>query len=170
QGLLTLLQDSETRVRFFAALGLGKLGRAEAAQPILQMLRANADRDAYLRHAGVMALVGIGDANALRQAAQDKSAAVRMAVLLALRRLDNPEVARFLKDPEPRLVLEAARAINDVPIPAAFPQLAALIERPSLAEPLAYRVLNANFRLGQAEQATAIAAWAAREDVPEALR
>ena len=42
-----------------------------------------------------------------------------MGVLLALRRLGDPEVARFLDDPDPRLVLEAARAINDVPITAA---------------------------------------------------
>ena len=52
---------------------------------------------------------------------------MRLAKLLALRRLGNPAVAYFLEDEDPQIVLEAARAINDVPIPAAFPQLAALI-------------------------------------------
>src|SRR5205823_4502375 len=56
-----LLQDSSPRVRFFAALGLGKLGQKQSIDPVLDLLRANADRDAYLRHAGVMALVGIND-------------------------------------------------------------------------------------------------------------
>ena len=37
------------------------------------------------------------------------------------------EVARYLSDAEPKLVLEAARAINDAPINEAMPQLAALI-------------------------------------------
>ena len=80
------------------------------------MLRANADKDPYLRHAGVMGLVGSGRRAAWKQAAHDQSPAVRMGVLLALRRLGDPEIARFLNDPDPRLVLEAARAINDVPI------------------------------------------------------
>ena len=36
----------------------------------------------------------------------------------------DPGIARFLKDADPRLVLEAARAINDVPIDGAMPALA----------------------------------------------
>jgi quinoprotein glucose dehydrogenase len=168
--VLALLRDSEARVRFFAALGLGKLGHKEAAEPILQMLRDNADKDPYLRHAGVMALVGIHDLDALRAAAQDSSPAVRMAVLLTLRRLGSPEVARFLNDSEQRLVVEAGRAIYDVPISAALPQLAALSPRTGLPEPLLYRVLNAHFRLGKAENAAAVASVAARADVPPELR
>ena len=58
------------------------------------------------------------------------SPAVRMGVLLALRRTDDPDVARFLNDADPLLVVEAARAINDVPIDAAMPKLAALVRRP----------------------------------------
>jgi len=58
----------------------------------------------------------------------DTNPAVRLALLLAERRLGAPEVASFLKDPEPQLVLEAARAINDTPIPEALPQLAAMLE------------------------------------------
>jgi quinoprotein glucose dehydrogenase len=168
--LLPLLHDAEPRVRFFAALGLGKLKRPEACPAVEEMLRANNDRDAYLRHAGVMALTWIDDEGALARAAADGSAAVRMAALLAWRRLAKPEVAGFLNDPDPRLVLEAARAINDVPIPEVVPQLAALSERTGLAEPVLYRVFNARFRLGRPEDARALAACAARADVPGALR
>jgi quinoprotein glucose dehydrogenase len=168
--LLPRLKDPEARVRFFATMSLGKLGKKEAVGPIVQMLRENADQDAYLRHAGVMALTWIHDPEGLLAAAQDSSPAVRLAVLLVLRRWENPEVARYLNDAEPSLVLEAARAINDVPITPAFPKLAALIQRSGLSEPLGYRVLNANFRLGGPAQAADVARLAARADVPEALR
>ena len=42
--LIGLLGDASPRVRFFAAIALGKLGRSEAVGPLLAMLRANADR------------------------------------------------------------------------------------------------------------------------------
>jgi len=45
---------------------------------------------------------------------------------VALRRLRSPAVATFLKDADKGVVLEAARAIYDVPIPEAMPALAAL--------------------------------------------
>ena len=53
---------------------------------------------------------------------------VRLVYLLAARRLADAGISRFLHDPNPRLILEAARAINDVPIPAATPELAALLQ------------------------------------------
>jgi quinoprotein glucose dehydrogenase len=168
--LIPLLKDEQPRVRFFAAQALGKLGVKNAIGPVLDMLRANNDKDAYLRHAGVMALVGAGDKAAWMAAADDPCPAVRTAVLLTLRRTNDPDVARFLDDAELAIVLEAARAINDVPIEAAFPKLAALLRRPGLSEPLAFRVLNANFRLGGADNAAAVAAFAARPDAPEKLR
>ena len=121
-----MLVDSSPHVRFLAAVAVGKLGRAQAIEPLLRMLRANDDQDPYLRHAAVVGLAGSGDAARLEQSARDESAAVRMGVLLALRRLAAPSVAQFLSDPDPRLVLEAARAVNDVPIAAAMPQLAGL--------------------------------------------
>jgi quinoprotein glucose dehydrogenase len=169
-GLLALLGDAEPRVRFFTAMSLGKLRRQEAVPAIVHMLRDNADQDPYVRHAGVMALTWLNDQGSVRAAARDASAAVRLAALLVLRRWQNPEVAGFLNDPDPRLVLEAARAINDVPINAALPQLAALAERSGLPDPLWYRVLNAHFRLGQAENAAALARVVARSDVGEAIR
>src|SRR5260370_8825062 len=79
-----------------------------------------------------------------------------MAVLLAYRRQGNPDIARFLGDADPNLVLEAGRAINDVPIDPAFPKLAALIRQTGLPKPLLYRVVNANFRLGKAHNAEAV--------------
>ena len=151
--LVGLLNDQSPRVRFFAALALGKMARPEAVTPLLDLLRDNADKDPYLRHAAVLGLVGVNDKPALQRAATDPSSSVRMGVLLAMRRLADPAVANYLNDPEPSLVLEAARAINDVPIAAAIPKLAAVKLTSESSAPLLRRVANANFRLGEAQGA-----------------
>lgn len=181
--LIRLLDDPSVRVRFFAAIALGKIGPPEArhaTKPLLEMLRENNDADAYLRHAGVMGLAGVGDLEELLAAAQDESAAVRMGVLLALRRMGREEISRFLRDPDPRLVVEAARAINDLPIAGALPELAAMLDNPEIMvamsqlgisdQPLAMRAVNANFRLGRAENAKAVAQFAIDEGGLELAR
>ncbi len=185
--LVSLLADAEPRVRFFAAQSLARLGRKEALEPVLAMLRANSDQDAYLRHAGAMVLVNIADKSALLTAAEDKSAPIRLAALLSMRRLEMPEVALFLNDPDPRLVLEAARAINDTPINAAMPQLASLLSGrdamlaslnsgtatrgPSqLANFTLRRAINANFRLGKIENASSLVTLAADKSASDSAR
>jgi len=185
EGLLKLLKDQSPRVRFFAAMSLGKLGRPDALPAVISLLRENADKDPWLRHAGVMALTSIGDMDFLLASARDDSPAVRMGVLLAMRRLHRAELALFLKDPDPKIVLEAARAVNDEPINGALPELAALIgklnpdasggnqpEKSSTqeSEPLLRRVLNANFHFGTAETARSLAAFASRSTAPENMR
>jgi quinoprotein glucose dehydrogenase len=168
--LLTLLQDRDPRVQFFAAGALGKLAKKEAVTPLLALVRRNADRDPWLRYAAVGALAACADGKSLAEAATDAAVAVRRAALLAYRRQQSPEVARFLHDIDGELVLEAARAINDVPIETALAPLAALIGRRDMDEALGYRVLNANFRLGTVENARTIARFAARSDVKPELR
>jgi len=169
-GLLRALRNPDERVSMFAAQALAKLGNRDALPQLILMLRDAGDHDPNLRQAYVEALLGLHDFSALEQAAQNDSAAVRMGALLAMRKLRRAEVARFLQDEEPALVLEAARAIHDENIASALPHLAALIEHPSSDEALMCRVLNASFRVGEAENATALANFAAREDLPEPLR
>lgn len=179
--ILTLLNDTDARVRFFAAEAIGRLQVPGATPPLLELLRANGDRDLYLRHAAVVALARLAETNALVQAAFPSGAvaprSVRLGALLALRRLESVEVARFLSDPDPALVLEAARAINDVPIASAFAPLAAMLEKGPSADAHTFsgtavlrRALNANFRLGQPAHAAALAAWAAQTNAPSPLR
>jgi quinoprotein glucose dehydrogenase len=140
-----------------------------------------------------MGLARIGDVDTILAAAHDPSSAVRMGVLLALRRLQRPEIAVFLHDDDPMLVLEAARAINDEPINGALLELAAMIGDPAVnrfiagepllpstapkegvqglgLEALLRRVLNANFHYGTTNAAQALAAFAARSDAPEKMR
>jgi quinoprotein glucose dehydrogenase len=164
-----LLKDPSLRVRYFAAMALAKMGDRRSLPLIIDMLRENADKDVYIRHAGVMALTRIDNWDTIESAAKDESRSVRLAALLTMRRLGRPEIAQFLHDPDPQLVLEAARAINDLPIVEALPQLASLIENTSLPDYVMIRVVNANFRLGTANSARALARFAAR-DAPRRWR
>ncbi len=168
--LVAALNDRSARVKFFAAQSLGKLQHAAAASALLTAVRTNRDTDAYLRHALVLGLVGCATPAQLAESAKDDSRAVRLAAVLALRRLSSPEIARFLTDPDPLIVREAAAAINDAPIPAAFPALAAFVDHPVANEATMLRALNARFRLGTASDAAVLAAYAARLEAPAALR
>ncbi len=165
-GLLPLLKDPSARVRSFAAMALGKIGNKEAVGPLFEMLRENADQDAWLRHAGVIGLVWIGDAAAVAAKAKDESASVRLAALLALRRLNRPEVAGLLEDQEPAIAFEAARAISDGPVNAAMPALAAMLGK-KLPDKAWTRAINAAYRTADA---TGLVRFAARKDVPDAAR
>jgi len=164
------LNDPSHRVKFFAAQGLGNLKAADAAPALFAALKANNNADAYLRHALVLGLARGHNTSALLAAIRDRSPAVRLGALLALRRLQRPEVAQFLKDSDPYLVREAAIAINDAPITDAQPALAAMLKKAGSDEPLAFRAINAHFRLGQPENAEALATYAARADAPERCR
>ena len=167
-GLMSLLNDPEPRPRFFAAIALGRLGRADAVPGLLNLARDN--HDTYIRHAVVMGLLGINDADQLLKAASDSSANVRMAVLLTLRRLERAEVATFLKDSDTLLVVEAARAINDVPIRGGMHDLASLRLSNSAAPELSRRVVNANLRYGTAESAKNLVALASDDNQPNRVR
>ncbi len=169
-GLMPLLDDPEPRARFFAGIALGRLHRSEAVPGLLNLARANGGKDVYLRHAAVMGLSGIGDASLLLGAASDPSPAVRMAVLLALRRLERAEVSLFLKDSDPLLVVEAARAINDVPISGGMSELAALKLAAAASPDLQRRVVNANLRHGLRVNADRLAALAVDESQPNSVR
>jgi quinoprotein glucose dehydrogenase len=169
-GLVKLLSDSNLRVRYFAAMGLGKLARQESIPAIITMLRENADKDVYLRHAGVTALTRLNNWDAIATAAKDESRSVRMAALLAMRHMERSGIAQFLHDPDKQLVLEAARAINDLPIPAALPELASMLGKSEWPDYVMLRVINANYRLGTPDNARALAGYAADAGAPRRWR
>jgi quinoprotein glucose dehydrogenase len=166
EALVKSLTDSAPRVKFFAAQAIGKLKYAAALPDLLAAVRANDDTDAYLRHALVIALSRCATAEQFAALATDDSRAVRLAAVLALRRQGSPEVTKFLTDKDLFIVRETVEAINDAPIPAATPALAAIIARPVNDEAIMLRVLNANFRLGTAENAAALAAFVAGNGSP----
>jgi quinoprotein glucose dehydrogenase len=155
------LTEENPRVKFFAAEALGKIRHAAASPVLIGAVRANHDADAYLRHALVVALARCTPAEELAATARDPSGAVRLAAVLALRRQRSPLISAFLADKDPLIAREAATAINDAPITAAYPALAALLAKPVADEAVMLRVLNAGFRLGTADHAAALAAFAA---------
>lgn len=198
--LIERLNEGHPRVRYFAALALGKVGDASAIEPLLEMLAQNNDQDPMLRHAGIMGLAGIGGYRGWEDPSTEVSTAnnaappsvssndrptarealvkslkhpappARLGLAVALRRLHMPELAQLLDDADPRVVVEAARGIHDEPIPAALTALARLAGQELTNDALARRVLNANFRLGQAEHAQAIATAAMRPGASETIR
>ncbi|HEU4429977.1 MAG TPA: HEAT repeat domain-containing protein [Myxococcota bacterium] len=176
--LLAWLRDESPRVRFFAAQSLGALALQEAVAPLFELLLENADRDVFLRHAAVYALQRIGDRDAVLARAGDGSRSVRLGVLLCLRAWGDARIARFLADVDRFLVVEAARAIHDVPIAGANGALAALLPK---LEPVAdddvqtgfalhRRAIAANVAERGAENATALAGYAANAKHARALR
>jgi quinoprotein glucose dehydrogenase len=171
--ILPLLKSSSSRVRSLTGLALSKVAKSDVsamdAKAIFTMLKENDDQDPYLRHAGAMAL-SVLPTETLVKATGDESKAVRMGVLLALRKQGSAEVARFLLDTDPKVLTEATRAIHDEPIDAALPALANLISNPNIPLHATYRVLNANFRLGKEANAQSVAQFAARTDAPAELR
>ena len=167
---IAALTDPSDRVKFFAAQALAKLKHAGSAPAVLAALRANDNADLYLRHALVMTLAAGNNTAALTAALADRSPAVRLGVLLTLRRLGSPVVAKFLADSDPLIAREAALAINDAPINDALPALASLLTKPLTDEVLGLRVINAHFRLGQPANAAALATFAANSAAPANLR
>ncbi len=170
--LVPLLQDKAPRVRFFAAEALGRIAHAPATAPIVAMLTDNDGRDPYLHHAGSLALASIGDAAALEALATHASRAVRIAAVVALKRMKHAGVSRFLEDADEAVATDAARAVNDDgSIPGAVPALAALLGRvPFVNEPLLRRAINANLRVGSNEALARVAAFAGDAARPEPLR
>jgi quinoprotein glucose dehydrogenase len=170
--LVPLLKDTSSRVRFFAAEALGRIKHEAAINPLFDFLRANNDADAYLRHAGSLALARIGKAEPVIALAKDSSRALRIAAVVALRRMSHAGISNFLSDKDEFVVTEAARAINDdLSIEAAMPALAALLNTTKFGnEALIRRVINANFRLGRDEHMQNMISYSMREDVPAKMR
>ncbi len=133
--LIPLLTHPLPRVRFHAAIALGKIGLPSAGEALIAMA-ADEKADPFMRHAIVTGLAGCVPEEILASQVAEPSA---LCCLLALERQRSPRVADFLQAfPE-----EAERAIHDDSgIPEALPAIAKQHSR---------RGLNACLRLGIAE-------------------
>lgn len=172
ESLLPLLKDSYSRARFFAAEALGRIEYEPAIQPLIEMLRVNNDEDAYLRHAGSLALSRIGIAAPLMALSKDGSKALRIAAVVALRRMSHPGIAVFLRDADEFVVTETARAINDdLSIPAALPALGDLLNSTAFTnEALIRRCINANLRVGSDQAMKNLVNYSLKEGNPVSMR
>jgi quinoprotein glucose dehydrogenase len=167
-----LLADESPRVRLFAAITAGKLRAEGSISPILKMLEENADRDAYLRHGGVFALQHLASSDQLVALRSHASPHVRLAAVVALRRLGNPDIAAFIQDEDAGVRDEAIRAIHDEGIEAAREEIAALLDDPATKRSTMMwkRLLNSGFRLGGDENAKRLLKAASDSTVPLASR
>lgn len=171
--LLPLLADPSARVRYFAAEALGKLKSKAAVSGMLDLLEVVGIEDRTEIHAIALALSRILPTADLVQLGV--SARGRMAIVLALRHQTAPELRQYLRDPDSAIVHEAARAIHDLNITDAFPDLAnpvgsRLFTDKTTPFPILHRVLNANFRLGTKRHAARLATLAANSDLSTELR
>ncbi len=190
-GFFDVLSDPDLAVRAQAIRSYAKLAvqmqgvlkpndpNAQASQyaPVFAVLKDNDNKDAYLRQAAVEALITLAGpapcelANAWKASkpASDHPA-VRLGVVLALRKLQCPKLDEWLTDSDPAVVAEAARAIYDQALATPMPGLAKLSDNPGVQDAVAYRALAANYRLGEAANASRVAAVAARSSENEGVR
>ncbi|MFK7737319.1 MAG: PVC-type heme-binding CxxCH protein [Pirellulaceae bacterium] len=168
--ILKALSDADARVRHFALQAATSL-ELEAAFPLaVNELVSNAGKDPVLRHAAIMALTATGSPEQIVALKIHESKHLRLGAAVALRRLKSPLIAKFLQDADEEVLAEAARAIHDAPIDAAMPQLAVLISDMSDNQSIVRRVLNANYRIGKADNVASLAAFAADPAHDAAMR
>lgn len=160
--VLPLLNDAAPRVQFAAAQALAQLGTKEAAEKLEEFVRRNADRDPFLTHGALMAGLRIADGPTVQRWAHSDNVSLRRLALLITRRRGEAAITQFLNDKEPRLRIEAARAINDLPIPEGFAALAQTLDASTthFPLPLLKRAVNANLRLGGADSAARLERYA----------
>ncbi|MDJ1472521.1 HEAT repeat domain-containing protein [Xanthocytophaga flava] len=172
QTLISMVNHSNPRVKFFATQALGRVKDKNAVSAILKMIEQNNDEDVYLRHVGVLALSRIGDVESVINLKSNSSKALRLAAVLILRKWRNPEIASFLKEDDEYLVTEVARAINDdLSIADALPALAQMVQQTKFTnEPLLRRAINACLRVGGEKELDMLIAFAGRTDVSDDLR
>ncbi|HND56709.1 MAG TPA: HEAT repeat domain-containing protein, partial [Pirellulaceae bacterium] len=112
--LVKRLDDAHARTRYFASVALGKLGRPSAIGALLKLLADNDNQDPIVRHGAIVALARIGgwklstpvDGSAdtltpeqteahklLAATTRHPSAATRLGVTVALRKLRSPLLA-----------------------------------------------------------------------------
>ncbi len=172
------LRDKSDRVKGFAALAVGRQKYQIATPELVGLLEVNADKDLYLRHACVMGLLGAADEEQISKLSGNESVAVRIAAIIALRRLGSPFLEIFLNDSDPKVVDEAIRAIHETPVRESRPALAKLLgeivdgdRSHPLTPMIARRLIHSAFRQGGVEQAELLLKVAASPQfaIPERL-
>ncbi|MES2659298.1 MAG: HEAT repeat domain-containing protein [Verrucomicrobiota bacterium] len=166
-----LIADSSPRVQLFATIAAGRMNSKPSVPGILALL--DKSPDPYLRHAGSYALSLLQTPTQLAALKSHASAKVRLASVVALRRLKAPELAGFLTDSDSSVVDEAIRSINDQNLVQVRPQVAALLDQPAPEKRTAMmwrRLLHSAFRTGDAVNAQRVLKTALDPKTPDDSR
>ncbi len=171
-GYIRLLKDADAKTRFYACVALGNIRETSAIPALFGLLKDNAGRDPVLRHGAAWALAQIAagtDGGALESACAGRGPDERTGLVLALRRLRSPLLARHLEDDDAVVCAEAARAIYDLQVPSALPALAAALDgslKPSQrGEAFLRRAIESAAQLGRPSDAKALVAVATDESI-----
>ena len=164
------LEDGSARVKYFAMRALSALRDEGSLDQILAAMIEDAASDVALRHAGIIALANTQSPQVLGSLKDHPSEIVRISAVVALRRLRHANVAAFLNDSSDWVASEAGRAIYDLPIPEAMPQLSelAILENHSLE--FQRRILNAGHRVGTPQAAQRLVSFAASPSTSVSMR
>ncbi|MCX6878841.1 MAG: hypothetical protein NTW21_34275 [Verrucomicrobia bacterium] len=172
--LAAMLFDTSPRVRYFAAIAIGKLKALGFYSAICDFLKANDNRDPYLRHAGAFAFQHMAS-NSLMLSGLERheSPAVRLAATVALRRRHDPAVATFIHDPDPKVADEAIRAVTDLSLDEVRISLAMLLDDLA-ARPwqpfMLRRLIHNAFRMGTAENAARLIKLLGEPTIPPEIQ
>lgn len=167
--------DEHPQVRATAAIAAGRLGHRDGddsgiVDRLVVLASTDIESDPAMRHAIVMGLAGAAHADAIAGLTSHADATIRLAACLALRRLADPKIAACLNDTNDRIMLEAARAIHDLPISAALPALAAKAADGPTAAPFLRRAISAAERIGTPESAAVLVRVVGRPDASGPMR
>ena len=166
-----LILDESPRVRMFAAIAAGRLGADKFLPEVFAMLKANADADPILRHAGSMAIDGMCKTKeSLELAAAHESKSVRLATVMVMRRRGDESVVRFVKDASLVVADEAIRAVHDLYFESARPAVAALLDTREARQWTPFmlrRLIYSAYRLGGEENAARLVSVVLDDKIPE---
>ena len=170
-----LTSDKSERVRFAAGIAIGKMKAGSHLPAVLAFLRENNNADVYLRHAGIYALehATASPEKVVELTSDSKSPAVRLAAVVALRRLQSELVGTFLNDAEPSVQDEAIRAVDDLDMKNLRPKVAALLDQRSSREWTSFmqrRLVSSAYRSGGEENASRLLDVIRDIGLPEIVR
>ncbi|MCH2207237.1 MAG: HEAT repeat domain-containing protein [Lentisphaerales bacterium] len=177
--LVEALNDKHARTAMYAGIGLGRIASSKADPALVEVLRRNENKDRFLRHGMIMGLAGVKDKSLYTKYIKDESSAVRIGILLTLRRFKDAQIAEFLNDTEQFIAYEAIRAINDLPIKGATSALAKVLDKyatgnveikSNIDKLMQHRLINANYYSATAADAARLLKYAANPSVPERQR
>ncbi|MDE0569877.1 MAG: c-type cytochrome [Verrucomicrobiales bacterium] len=148
--LIAGLDHESERVKFFCAIALGNRKSEGISEKLVHLIEQSGSKDPYIRHAGSMGLSGTMNPTQIAKLSENPNKMVKLAAIVAMRRVAAPEIRSFLNDSDELILLEAARAIHDdKSISEALPDLAAVLKRKGLKnEALIRRAINAALRTG----------------------
>ncbi|MDG1892596.1 MAG: HEAT repeat domain-containing protein [Verrucomicrobiota bacterium] len=124
--LVEALDDPSGRVRQRAILALGRMNTREFFEILIDCMARPENQGAVLRQTAITVMERIANQHQLESLAEHPNDTVRLVAVVALRRLRGHGVERYLRDENPMIVMEAARAIHDTPIGEAMEALAGM--------------------------------------------